>query len=148
MSSREWSQRKGKGKGKGKGRADDTSAWSNWEWDEGGWWYKNRTGPSGQLEYQYEYPPAPQTTSRSDGGEYCISQLRWEITDFLKLNLQLPNEPMRAKPIQARLMKQLKPCLPLPLSLLRQPAIMSSMKLRNNLLLVVLDTPIVPAALP
>ncbi|KAG0649378.1 hypothetical protein D0Z07_4409 [Hyphodiscus hymeniophilus] len=46
---------------KGKG-AKNTSTWTQWQWDERGWYYRSRTGPSGQLENQYDHPANQQAT--------------------------------------------------------------------------------------
>lgn len=66
MSSRA-SRRKGK-------RPQYTSPWSEYVWDERGFWYKSRTGPSGELEYQYAYPETSQAVPLPDSDQPATTE--------------------------------------------------------------------------
>jgi hypothetical protein len=48
------------GSSKGKG-VDKSSSWSQWQWDDRGFYVASRYGPSGSLEYDYRYPNTQQT---------------------------------------------------------------------------------------
>jgi len=57
--------------GKGKG-VDKSGPWSQWVWDDRGYYYSSRYGPGGELEYDYRYPEAKtpqqeQQTPRTPG---------------------------------------------------------------------------------
>jgi hypothetical protein len=53
----------GKSMGKSMGKSIDRStAWSEYIWDESGqFWWSSRTGPSGEVEYDYRYPETEET---------------------------------------------------------------------------------------
>ncbi|ESZ94919.1 hypothetical protein SBOR_4711 [Sclerotinia borealis F-4128] len=42
-------------KSKGKD-LDHTTSWTKFIWDDRGYWYASRTGPTGVIEYEYSYP--------------------------------------------------------------------------------------------
>lgn len=46
---------------KGKKISPSTPAWSDWVWDDRGYYYRSRYNSSGQLDYEYDYPTS-QTT--------------------------------------------------------------------------------------
>lgn len=48
----------------GQGLSQSTE-WSGWIWDDRGYWYSSRTGPTGLQEYAYRYPE--QETPRTPG---------------------------------------------------------------------------------
>jgi hypothetical protein len=50
-----------------KGKAiDRSSSWSDFTWDERGYWYASRYGPTGEVEYDYRYP---ETTTQTEEQE-------------------------------------------------------------------------------
>jgi len=62
---------------KGKG-VDRSSAWSQWTWDDRGYYYSSRYGPSGELVWAFRYPEAKtpqqeQRTPRSPGENVFLS---------------------------------------------------------------------------
>lgn len=58
---------------------DNSSPWSNWSWDSRGFWVSSRYGPSGSLEYSYDYSETPAQTSKQDQ-----ATPRTPNTDYIK----------------------------------------------------------------
>ena len=50
---------------KGKGKSQDRSTqWSDYQWDNRGFWFSSRLNASGEEEYEYRYPEPPKTTEQ------------------------------------------------------------------------------------
>jgi hypothetical protein len=55
-----------------KGKAvDKSSAWSEFSWDDRGYWYAHRYGPTGEVEYDYRYI---ETTTQTEEQEQATSR--------------------------------------------------------------------------
>jgi hypothetical protein len=50
-----------------KGKAiDKSSPWSEYAWDDRGYWYSSRYGPTGEVEYDYRYPETTTQTAEQE----------------------------------------------------------------------------------
>lgn len=69
-------------------REHGPSAWSEYVWDEGGFWVSSRRGPTGALEYTYDYPESPgqtegeQATPRTPVEDYITQATTLNAASF------------------------------------------------------------------
>jgi hypothetical protein len=45
---------------------DYTSEWTEWTWDNRGFWFSSRHGPNGEIEFEYNYETSPPHASRQE----------------------------------------------------------------------------------
>ncbi|KAK0118618.1 hypothetical protein ONS95_007502 [Cadophora gregata] len=57
---------------------DKSSSWSDWTWDQRGFWVSSRYGPSGTVEYDYKFSETPQTSKQDQATP------RTADTDYIK----------------------------------------------------------------